>query len=274
MQSRYLLALETSGKAGSVALITANFTTDSATLFNDDSIPHCVDAVDLDVNHGSAKTLAPAIDELLQRNSIAPDAIQAIAVTQGPGSFTGLRVGIATAKVMAYALNIPVIPINTLDVVATQLDQAQLIAPQTNSLYCAIDAFRGQSFFAHYRRENQKWVAHQGTEIADNDRLSVAILNTIPANANSQFDSVWIAGPSIGKLLQSLSDLPTPPPQNAIRIFQGPEAIPTAKMVGILGWEAWIQGKAQDPFALLPQYYRSSAAEEKRAQPSSNGYNS
>lgn len=273
MQSTYLLALETSGKAGSVALIASNITTDLPTLNNDDSIPHCVDSVELDANHGSAKTLAPAIDELLQRNSISPDAIQAIAVTQGPGSFTGLRVGIATAKVMAYALNIPVIPINTLDVIAEQLDEAQLIAPQTESLFCAIDAFRGQSFFAHYRRGNQKWDAPQGTEIADNDRLSMSILNTIPNDPNAQFDSVWIAGPSIGKLLHSLSDLPHPPPQNAIRIFQGPEAIPTAKMVGILGWQAWKQGKTQDPFALLPQYYRSSAAEEKRAQPSSKGYN-
>jgi len=273
MQSRYLLALETSGKAGSVALIASNITTDSSTLNNEFSPPHFVDSVELDANHGSAKTLAPAIDELLQRNSISPDAIQAIAVTQGPGSFTGLRVGIATAKVMAYALNIPVLPVNTLDVVAAQLDEAQLIAPQTEALFCAIDAFRGQSFFAHYRRENQKWVAPQGTEIADNDRLSMSILNTLPNDSNSQFDSVWVAGPSIGKLLQSLSDLTTPPPQDAIRIFQGPEAIPTAKMVGILGWQAWRQGKALDPFALLPQYYRSSAAEEKRAQPSSKGYN-
>lgn len=273
MQSRYLLALETSGKAGSVALLTSNSSPNSTAFINDDSIPHCIDSVDLDANYGSARTLAPAIDELLQRNAIASNAIQAIAVTQGPGSFTGLRVGIATAKVMAYALSIPVLPVNTLDVVAAQLDEAHLIAPQTDSLFCAIDAFRGQSFFAHYRRENQKWVAPQGTEIVDNDRLALSILNTIPTDPNSQFESVSIAGPSIGKLLQSLSDLPTPPPQNAICILQGPEAIPSAKMVGILGWQAWRQGKAQDPFALLPQYYRSSAAEEKRTQPSSNSYN-
>lgn len=269
MQSRYLLALETSGKAGSVALLTSNATA----LINDDSTPTLVDAVELDPKSGSAKTLAPAIDELFKRNGITPDAIRAIAVTQGPGSFTGLRVGIATAKVMAYALNVPVVPINTLDVIAAQLDEAQVVNASALSLYCAIDAFRGQSFYAHYTRQNHRWIAQAGTEIADNDQLSQLVQHAIPNEPNLQANSVWIAGPSIEKLLNSLRDLPDTRAPKAIHIFQGQEGIPTARMVGILGWQAWNQGKAVDPFTLLPQYYRSSAAEEKRAQLPPNGYN-
>ena len=61
-------------------------------------------SIELDPRWGSAKTLAPAIEELLSVQGITPADVHAIAVVQGPGSFTGLRVGIATAKVMAYAL--------------------------------------------------------------------------------------------------------------------------------------------------------------------------
>ncbi len=62
--------------------------------------------------------LAPAIHDLLRRSDIAPSQLQVIAVALGPGSFTGLRIGLAIAKGMALALHIPMVGIPTLDVVA------------------------------------------------------------------------------------------------------------------------------------------------------------
>ncbi len=82
-----LLALETSGKAGSVALARAD-----GTVVNRETDPA----------FGSARTLASTIRSLLESESVRPNELEAIAVTVGPGSFTGLRVGVAIAKTMAY----------------------------------------------------------------------------------------------------------------------------------------------------------------------------
>jgi tRNA threonylcarbamoyladenosine biosynthesis protein TsaB len=66
-----------------------------------------------------AEQLVPAIDHLSRIAELPVRQLSAIAVAVGPGMFTGLRVGVTTAKVMAQALRIPVIPMASLDLVAT-----------------------------------------------------------------------------------------------------------------------------------------------------------
>ena len=132
MSATVLLALETSGKSGSVAILRV-----------EDGLQVC-DNVLLSPDFGSAKTLAPAIESLLSTNAIQMRSLAAIALLTGPGSFTGLRVGVATAKAIAYALQIPVVEIDTLDAIAQQ-------CPVTsNSVYAVLDAYRGQVFCAEY----------------------------------------------------------------------------------------------------------------------------
>jgi tRNA threonylcarbamoyladenosine biosynthesis protein TsaB len=65
-----------------------------------------------------AAWLHPAITELLNKNGIAMKDIEAVAITIGPGSYTGLRVGLATAKGLCYAMNIPLITLSTLEMMA------------------------------------------------------------------------------------------------------------------------------------------------------------
>jgi tRNA threonylcarbamoyladenosine biosynthesis protein TsaB len=73
-----------------------------------------------------ASFLQPAIAELSSRLDILLGSIDAIALTIGPGSYTGLRVGLSSAKGLAYALNKPLVPINTLEVMAhAALKEAQ-----------------------------------------------------------------------------------------------------------------------------------------------------
>lgn len=65
-----------------------------------------------------ARNLAPFIDELLKENGIEPKELDAVAVSKGPGSYTGLRIGTSTAKGLCYALGIPLIAVGSLESLA------------------------------------------------------------------------------------------------------------------------------------------------------------
>lgn len=93
-----------------------------------------------------AETLVPAIDFVRRQAGVGLDEIGAVAVDVGPGLFTGLRVGVATAKALASALNVPMIGVSSLDLLAFPVRfSPRLIA-------AAIDARRGQLFHAFYRQ--------------------------------------------------------------------------------------------------------------------------
>ncbi len=72
----------------------------------------------IDTDRGQAEMLIPMIDNIVHESKIQMSDIGFIAVTRGPGSFTGVRIGLATARMLGLALNIPVIGISTLDVIA------------------------------------------------------------------------------------------------------------------------------------------------------------
>lgn len=95
-----------------------------------------------------ASFLQPAIKQLLEKANIPISKLTAVAVTAGPGSYTGLRVGMASAKGLCYALSIPMITINTLEVMA--LSAIRKVQDPT-ALYCPmIDARRMEVFTAVY----------------------------------------------------------------------------------------------------------------------------
>lgn len=88
--------------------------------------------------------LMPAVESLMKESGVAPDELEAIAVTTGPGSYTGVRIGVTTAKSMAWALNIPLYPVSTLQVFAQNgLGFPGLISP-------LIDARRNQVYTAAF----------------------------------------------------------------------------------------------------------------------------
>ena len=97
-----------------------------------------------------ASFLQPAIKCLLQLCDLTFQQLSAISVTAGPGSYTGLRVGIASAKGLCYALQIPLILLNTLEVMAASAIEIY-DSPKTNVLFCPmIDARRTEVFTAVY----------------------------------------------------------------------------------------------------------------------------
>lgn len=91
-----------------------------------------------------SQTLLPMIQEMFEMTGLDKKALKAIAVTEGPGSFTGLRIGAATAKGLALALEIPVIGVSTIETMANNFNYC-------NKLVCPImDARRDQVYTGIY----------------------------------------------------------------------------------------------------------------------------
>ncbi|HZN36815.1 MAG TPA: tRNA (adenosine(37)-N6)-threonylcarbamoyltransferase complex dimerization subunit type 1 TsaB [Pirellulaceae bacterium] len=220
-----ILAFDTSGLAGSVALLEG---------------PRLLDQRQLDPARRSAQTLAPAIAELLAGQGVQPRQVGLVATTIGPGSFTGLRVGVTTAKTWAYATGGAVIGLSTLAVIAQQVPAE--LRSAAREIHAVLDAQRKELYFGRF---------HPSGERLAGDCI-------VPADA-------WLAGLTAGTIvtgsgLSRLADrLPagvTPAPQASWE--------PQAATVGKLAWEDYQRGRRDDFWTLAPVYLRTSYAEEKR----------
>lgn len=219
-----ILALETSGTAGSVAAL------DEGQIRAE---------IPLKSGQRSAQSLAPAMQEILRQVGWQSRDVQLVAITVGPGSFTGLRVGVTTAKAFVYATGAEVIGVNTLDCLARQ-------APvEAARVAVAIDAYRGQVFARHYERAALGvLVPIDGAAIVDNDAWLASLL---PGS--------WVSGPGLFKLA---SHVPA-----GVNVVTADLWQPRASVVGQVGWDRFAAGERDDLWRLMPLYLRRSAAEEK-----------
>jgi len=97
-----------------------------------------------------SKNLVPMVDELLKYVNVEMEDIDVIAVSLGPGSFTGLRIGLSVAKGFSYSLGKPIVGISSLD------GLAQNVAHFDGIICPMIDSKNGQVYTALYKSENQK----------------------------------------------------------------------------------------------------------------------
>jgi tRNA threonylcarbamoyladenosine biosynthesis protein TsaB len=187
----------------------------------------------------TAQVLAPTIEQLLAVAGWKPQHVDLVAVTVGPGSFTGLRIGVTTAKAFAYAIGAEVIGVNTLAALAQQ-------APASESpLWTVLDAQRQELFAAKFRVEGCVIRTECETRIVNQD----AWLKDLQAGDR-------VSGLALNRLAPRLpSDVEVVPEQ----LWQ-----PAAQGVGELAWKDYLAGRRDDVWKLAPNYYRPSAAEEKR----------
>ncbi len=123
-----------------------------------------------------ASFLQPAIKQLLQELQIKMNAIDAVAVVNGPGSYTGLRVGLASAKGICYALNKPLITIGTLPLMAQSALGHLKPEDQLTTLLCPmIDARRQEVFTAIYTTKMEVILPAQA-HILSNDSFVATLL--------------------------------------------------------------------------------------------------
>jgi tRNA threonylcarbamoyladenosine biosynthesis protein TsaB len=216
-----ILALETSGPAGGAALLDGDRLRGEYTL----NI--------LATHSGRVMT---AVDRLLDDAGWRPSDLEGLAVAVGPGSFTGLRIGISTVQGLAMALGLPVAPVPTLDALAATLPFASLpVCP-------VLDARKGEVYASLYR-----WDGHAMRR--EWDYLAVS-----PGEVAERLtEPVIVLGDGAGAI-DSPFACPAPPARR----------LPSPACVAQLGHALLVAGVSVAPDGLGPIYLRPSEAELKR----------
>jgi len=180
-----------------------------------------------------AEVLAPAIHDVATEAGIELRELSAIVAGLGPGLFTGLRVGVTTAKAIAQALGVATVGIPTLDVVA-----ASAAAPGVGDRVVGVlDARRGEVFWARYEGGAREGDDRVGPP--EELRAELVAPLTIAGDGAARY-SRDLAGPGV-----TLSDVTAPDPARLLE----------------LGAAAWARGDACDAGALVPRYVRRTDAE-------------
>jgi tRNA threonylcarbamoyladenosine biosynthesis protein TsaB len=222
--SPLILGVDTSGHAGSIALIRGGEVLEERSLSA--------------TGRRHARTLVAEIQAMLHGQGVAPRDVSLVAVSQGPGSFTGLRVGVVFAKTFAFATGCRLAAVDTFAVIAMN-------APDDASAAWVIDdAQRGALFVGQYRRDGGGVM-----------RLvePIAILEESDFVARV-VDGDLIVGPGVRR-----NDAATRGRTHCLAEEQG---TPRGSVVARLGREMADRGEVVDPFQLVPFYLRRSAAEE------------
>jgi tRNA threonylcarbamoyladenosine biosynthesis protein TsaB len=220
------LAVETSGRIGSVALARGG------EVLAEEQFPH-------GLQH--AAMILPVIDRLCRAQGWAPRDLEQLYVSAGPGSFTGLRIGVTLAKTMALATGVKLVAVPTLRVLAENAP------PDARNLVLVLDAKRGQIFTARFERLGPAWIEREPAHL---DTLA-AMLARSPRPAHLLGEGLPYHEKSVprddpGIILTT---------QNTWRA--------RAAAVARLGADLAAMGAFSDPDRLTPIYVRRPEAEEK-----------
>ena len=249
-----ILALETTEKFGSAALLKSREG-------NAEQPPALLAEVVLPKDRRSSQTLHPALHTLFEQTQIVPKEIDIVAVVVGPGSFTGLRVGVTAAKVFAYTTGAKVIALDTFQTVAVAIgdtvsgsqqnvfiSRQNVSGSRNGAISVGVDAQRGEVVAAVLRRTEKGYIEtiKEPELIAVNDWWKHA----------EQFDNVVFAGPALERWSSKAP--------HDIMLADESDWFPQASMAGKLADHRIASGQFDDVWSLLPIYSRLSAAEEKK----------
>ena len=225
-----ILAFETSAKAGSVALMENGVLL--AENYQNTGLTH-------------SQTLLSMAEAMLSHSGKTPQDVQAVAVAAGPGSFTGVRIGVAAAKGFAWGSQIPCYGVSTLESMARNLGLSDGV------ICCAMDARRSQVYNALFRVEQGNL-----SRITEDRAIS---LEDLQKELKNYKESIFLVGDGsklcYNTLQESVGNLILPPEH---RLHQRAGGVALAAQAQI---DAGLDG---DPATLTPNYLRLSQAERER----------
>ena len=186
--------------------------------------------------------LASSISEMLQRCEVSTEAISAVAVSHGPGSYTGLRIGVSLAKGIAGARDLPLIGVSTLDTLAV----GQPFQNTRYTLLAILQAGRGRIICGEYRVKKGRWVAEedprltQWDDLFTNEDVSYYVTGEVDETGRSSIEAARGRGLAITLI----------------------SAAYRARRAGFMAQEAWRrlqEGQPEDfhPDKLIPIYLKS-----------------
>ena len=221
-----ILAIETSGMCGSIALVCPG---------------QCVAEYSLQTKMTHSRRLLSCIDRLLDDAALTWEDLDGLAVSLGPGSFTGLRIGLSTIKGLAMASTLPLIGISTLDGLASQLSShPMLIAP-------VIDARKKEIYTALYRGSLNGTLQRISDEMAISPQDFASRINESVLLIG---DGTSIYGDFFKENLGALAI-----------ILPNEVYYPRASTIGMLAVPLWEKKQFLDPASAVPVYIRPSEAE-------------
>lgn len=228
-----ILSIDSSGLVATVALVVDEILVGEYTIHNKKT---------------HSQTLLPMISDMMSMAEVEPEELDGIAVSEGPGSFTGLRIGASTAKGLAWTLGIPIIPVPSLLGLAQNVDEE-------GALVCPImDARRNQAYYAVYRIEGD-----MPKMVLEPD---VATIDVVIDKVNSLDERVVFLGdgvPVFQDKIQNDCTVQTDFVRSSRRYQCGAS-------VAEVGCKLYEQGKYVTAAAFAPVYLRKSQAEREREQ--------
>ena len=184
--------------------------------------------------------LAPALADLLRRVGIKMDAVTALGVALGPGSFTSLRVGLAFAKGLVLACHIPIVGIPTLDVVAAAvaLPDPSVTSEARRRLAAVVQAGRGRLALGWYKAGESEWQADGPITVTTADELAEKIHKPTIVCGEMSADER-------SRLMRKFKNVSLASPAQCVR---------RPGILAELAWQKWQAGKTDLAATLAPIY--------------------
>jgi tRNA threonylcarbamoyladenosine biosynthesis protein TsaB len=198
------------------------------------------------VSAGASQLLLPWVEELLSEASIGISALDAIAIGHGPGAFTGVRLGVAAVQGLAIAARLPVLPVASLDAIASQLVQTPaFISSGAQSFVVAVDARMEEVYWATYKNLASQLPQRMGEiHLSTPEGIQLTDIDFLAGSAITEFgDRVFasVSNPfSVGQLDATIG-------VNALGVLACAQ-------------DMWSKGLQQDVHLLEPLYIRNKVA--------------
>jgi tRNA threonylcarbamoyladenosine biosynthesis protein TsaB len=219
------VAIETSGRVGSVALV------EDERVIDEETFAH-------GLKH--AATIVPMIDRLTRARGWRARDVEHLYLSHGPGSFTGLRIGITLAKTLALATQVKLVAVPSVRVLVENAP------PEARNVIIVLDAKREQIFTGRFERQGEDWIEREP-----------AHLDSLTAMLDRAARPVHLLGEGVPYHRQFI------PADPQIVVCGESTWRARAGAVARLGIEMASRGEFADPFTLTPLYIRRPEAEEK-----------
>ncbi|MDO5331468.1 MAG: tRNA (adenosine(37)-N6)-threonylcarbamoyltransferase complex dimerization subunit type 1 TsaB [Bacillota bacterium] len=239
-----LLAIDTTGAYSSIAI------------YDDGIVAQIINQED----YSHLQRLVPTIKQLMDEEEVRPEDLDAIAVSRGPGSFTGIRIGMATAKGLAQIWNKPIVEVPTLATFAYRDYDFGEIGEELKLdeiAYCPVfDAKREQIYGGAYRYNSDEQIIPDSAY-----DLSEYLEKLLDALKKSELKAVCFFGDGIKVYQEKLDAF-------AFEHFfaEDEDAYQTAFGVARLGLKLFEEGKTATCYTAQPEYLRAAEAERKLAE--------